>query len=90
MAPDSIGLVLSTQVIVWVAIGGRGTLLGPILATMLVIRLEQEVSSFDTKLWPLIIGALFILTVFVFPDGILPKLAQRLRSSAATRGGDAQ
>jgi ABC-type branched-subunit amino acid transport system permease subunit len=74
VAPDAIGLVLSTQVIVWVALGGRGTLIGPVLATILVIWLEGEVSSLNTKLWPLIIGALFILTVFVFPDGILPKL----------------
>lgn len=78
VAPDSIGLLLSTQAIVWVAIGGRGTLVGPIVATLLVIWLEQQVSSFDTKLWPLFIGALFILTVFVFPDGILPKLGKLL------------
>lgn len=78
VAPDSIGLLLSTQAIVWVAIGGRGTLVGPVAATLLVIWLEQQVSSFDTKLWPLLIGALFILTVFVFPDGILPRLSKLL------------
>lgn len=79
VAPDTIGLVLSTQAIVWVAIGGRGTLVGPIVATIAVIALEQKVSSIDTKLWPLMIGALFILTVFVFPDGILPKLTKLLK-----------
>lgn len=92
VAPDSIGLVLSTQVIVWVAIGGRGTLIGPILATMLVIWLEQRVSTLNAKLWPLIIGALFILTVFVFPDGILGRLrelAARLRPAPADKGGQA-
>jgi urea transport system permease protein len=74
VAPDIAGLVLSTQAIVWVAIGGRGTLIGPILATVAVIWLEQKVSSIDVKLWPLAIGALFILVVFVFPNGILAKL----------------
>jgi urea transport system permease protein len=82
VAPDSIGLVLSTQAIVWVAIGGRGTLVGPIVATIVVIALEQKISSIDTKLWPLMIGALFILTVFVFPDGILPKLAKLVKRGA--------
>lgn len=92
VAPDAIGLILSTQVIVWVAIGGRGTLVGPVLATLLVIWLEQRVSSINTKLWPLIIGALFILTVFVFPEGILGKLrtwAARARSVRSARGGQA-
>lgn len=71
VAPDIVGLVLSTQVVVWVAIGGRGTLIGPIIATVAVIWLEQKISSIDTKLWPLAIGALFILSVFIFPDGLL-------------------
>ena len=74
VAPDIAGLILSTQVIVWVAIGGRGTLVGPVVATVIVLWLEQKVSSIDTKLWPLAIGGLFILSVFVFPDGIIAKL----------------
>jgi len=63
-------------VIIWVAIGGRGTLIGPILATIFILWLEQEVSSIDVRLWPLFMGGLFILTVFVFPDGILGKAEQ--------------
>lgn len=80
VAPDAVGTILSVQAIVWVAVGGRGTLIGPILATALVIWLEQKISSIDTRIWPLIIGGLFILSVFVFPDGILgrlQKLAER-------------
>jgi ABC-type branched-subunit amino acid transport system permease subunit len=76
VAPDIVGLLLSTQAVVWVAVGGRGTFVGPVLATVLVIWLEQRVSSIDTKLWPLAIGALFIVSVFALPDGILGRLAQ--------------
>ncbi|MCY6379354.1 branched-chain amino acid ABC transporter permease [Hoeflea prorocentri] len=85
VAKDTIGLLLSTQAIIWVAIGGRGTLIGPVLATILVIWLEQEITSIDTKFWPLAMGGLFILAVFAFPDGILKtleRLFNRLRSSA--------
>jgi len=71
VAPDIVGLMLSTQAIIWVAIGGRGTIVGPIVATVLVLWLEQHISSINTKLWPLAIGALFISCVFVFPNGIL-------------------
>ncbi len=74
VAKDVVGLILSTQVIIWVAIGGRGTLIGPICAAMAVIWLEQEISSIDVQLWPLFMGGLFILAVFVFPQGILGAL----------------
>ncbi len=74
VAKDVVGLILSTQVIIWVAIGGRGTLIGPIVATVAVLWLEQEVSSIDVKLWPLFMGGLFILAVFVFPEGVLSKV----------------
>ena len=85
VAPDSVGTILSVQAVVWVAIGGRGTLIGPILATVLVLWLEQKVSSIDTRIWPLFIGGLFIVCVFVFPDGILgrvKKLVARKRGAA--------
>ena len=73
VAKDIVGLILSTQVIIWVAIGGRGTLVGPVMATVFVIWLEQEVTSLHVQLWPLFMGGLFILAVFVFPDGVLRK-----------------
>ena len=76
VAKDVVGLILSTQVIIWVAIGGRGTLIGPILATIFILWLEQKVTSIDVRFWPLFMGGLFILTVFVFPDGILRKAGQ--------------
>jgi branched-chain amino acid transport system permease protein len=72
VAPDMLGLLLSTEVFVWVAIGGRGSLLGPIIGAFVVIRLEQFVSSINTSLWPLIVGVFFIGTVFLIPDGIFP------------------
>ena len=71
VATDSINLVLSTQAIIFVAIGGRGTLVGPVCAAVAVIWFEQQVSSINVQLWPLLMGALFILTVFVLPEGVL-------------------
>ncbi len=86
VAPAFIGLLLSTEVIVWVAIGGRGTLLGPFIGAIAVQRLQQEVSSIDTKLWPIVIGAFFVAMVFLFPRGLLP-LFERIgtRLAIATR-----
>jgi branched-chain amino acid transport system permease protein len=89
VAPDIVGLLLSTQAVMWVAIGGRGTLVGPVAATVLVIWLEQKVSSIDVRLWPLAIGSLFILSVFVFPDGIVASLRSLLSRWRADRPDDA-
>lgn len=79
VAPDLFSPLLSTQVILWVAVGGRGTLLGPVIATVLLTRLQQEVSSYSTSLWPLIAGTLFLALVLFAPDG-LPRIASQLRS----------
>lgn len=71
VAPDLVGPLLSTEVVVWVAAGGRGTLLGPMIGALVVIRLQQEVSSIATGLWPLLLGVFFVLLVFFFPDGAI-------------------
>jgi branched-chain amino acid transport system permease protein len=88
VAPDLIGLLLSTEVIVWVAIGGRGTLIGPFIGAFVVLRLQQEVSSFNPRLWPLLIGAFFVAMVFLFPNGLLPlfeRAWERMRGVARKR-----
>jgi len=79
VAKDIVGLILSTQVIIWVAIGGRGTLIGPVIAAIFVIWFEQRISSINVQLWPLFMGFLFILAVFVFPNGVLRTLVGILR-----------
>lgn len=71
VAPDMIGLMLSTEVIMWVAVGGRGTLVGPFVGAFVVWWLQLRISSIDTKLWPMFIGLFFIAMVFVFPNGLL-------------------
>ena len=91
VAPDLVGLLLSTQAIVHVALGGRGTLIGPVLATVLVIHVQQEVSSFSYALWPLLLGAFFIAMVFLFPKGLVPLVSDLLHRIALRRdrGGTA-
>jgi branched-chain amino acid transport system permease protein len=84
VAPDLSGLLLSTEVIVWVAVGGRGTLLGPVLGTFLIQRAQQEISSFNPSLWPLILGILFVVIVFVLPDGVL-SIVSRVKALVGAR-----
>ncbi|WP_137392245.1 branched-chain amino acid ABC transporter permease [Rhodoligotrophos defluvii] len=86
VAPDMIGLMLSTEVIMWVAVGGRGTLIGPFIGAFVVWRLQQEISSLDTRLWPLFIGLFFIAMVFLFPNGVLSLVERAKELSRRWRG----
>jgi len=76
IAPDSIGLSFSTQVVIWVAVGARGTLSGPVIGAFLIVWLENVLSSLSSNLWPLILGSLFVLSVFLLPYGIMGLLLQ--------------
>ncbi len=80
VAPDLFSILMSTEVILWVAVGGRGTLVGPLIAAIFFTRVQQEVSSYSTDLWPLILGVLFLVCVLALPQGIVG-LFRRMRPS---------
>lgn len=70
VAPDMIGIVLSTEVIMWVVVGGKGSSLGPIVGTVVLWQVQERVSSMNASLWPLFMGGFFIVLVLLFPDGL--------------------
>ncbi|MGM9513899.1 branched-chain amino acid ABC transporter permease [Roseateles sp. DB2] len=82
VAPDLFSILLSTEVILWVAVGGRGTLIGPVIAAVFFTRVQQEVSSYSTDLWPLILGILFLVCVLALPHGIVGLLRSRRKAGA--------
>lgn len=89
VAPDMIALLLSTEVIIWVAVGGSGSLVGAVIGTVVVWHLQQKISSISITAWPIAIGGFFILLVLVFPKG-LPAFAFSLwRRVKPRKGGQA-
>jgi ABC-type branched-subunit amino acid transport system permease subunit len=70
VAPDVFSPLLATEVILWVAVGGRGSLGGPVIAAVAFTLLKQRVSSYSTELWPLLLGAVFLGSVLFLPDGL--------------------
>jgi branched-chain amino acid transport system permease protein len=66
---DLLGLTLSTSAIVWVAIGGRGTVAGPLLGALIINMLEPALNRMFPGYWQLILGLLFIIVILVFPRG---------------------
>ena len=65
-----LGLGLSTSAIVWVAVGGRGTVIGPLLGAIAVNVLEPTLNDRFPGYWQLILGLLFIVVILAFPSGL--------------------
>ncbi|MEX3916438.1 branched-chain amino acid ABC transporter permease [Paraburkholderia sp. BR10872] len=70
VAPDVFSTLLATEVILWVAIGGRGRTGGPVVAAVVLTLLRQTVSSYSTDGWPLILGGLFLGCILFMPNGL--------------------
>ena len=61
----------SLEAVVWVAVGGRGTLLGPVIGAVGVNALKSWATRAIPDLWILLMGGLFILAVLFLPGGIV-------------------
>lgn len=61
----------SLEAVVWVAVGGRGTLLGPIVGAVSINALKSWATRAFPDLWLIILGGLFILVVLFLPGGIV-------------------
>ena len=61
----------SIEMVVWAAVGGRGTLIGPIIGAFTVNGLKSWFTGAFPDLWLFALGAIFILVTLAMPQGIL-------------------
>ncbi len=87
ISPWSFNFVLSAQSVIWVMLGGRGTLVGAFVGAVAVQFLENLLSGAFLYYWLLILGAGFVVTVLVLPEGLVG-LARRSSLRAAPRGAE--
>ncbi len=66
----------SLEAVVWCAVGGRGTLIGPIIGAIGVNALKSWATRAFPDLWLIILGGMFILIVLFLPKGIVGIPAQ--------------
>ncbi len=71
VSPALIGVPLSTEVLIWTALGGRDVLLAAFLGALVVRSVESALSEALAYYWLLALGALFVTSVVVFPRGLL-------------------
>ncbi len=77
ISPEILGLLFSTNALVWVSIGGRGTLLGGFMGALIVSYLQYFLGAKLQNLWYLLIGVFFILVVMFRSEGIMGFLKHR-------------
>jgi branched-chain amino acid transport system permease protein len=85
VAPELTGFVLGTQLIIWVALGGRGTLWGPVVGALLINVGTSYLSSSMPFAWQLILGAAFVTVIVLLPQGLVPLLVKPFRHLAGER-----
>ncbi|MBM3222236.1 MAG: urea ABC transporter permease subunit UrtC [Candidatus Tectomicrobia bacterium] len=86
ITPSQIGVLPSLEVVVWVATGGRGTLIGAILGAVGINAARSFLTAYYPEWWPIILGGLFVGVVILFPNGLvgIPRqIAQRLQRARA-------
>lgn len=77
--PSEMSPANSIEVAVWAAVGGRGTLLGPILGAGIVNGAKSWLTVAAPDLWLYVLGALFIVVTLFLPQGVIG-LFQRWKS----------
>lgn len=93
ITPTQMSITYSITMVIWVAIGGRGTLIGAVIGAFLINLCEYNLSSGSmAESWQYIIGLLFIITILFFKGGIvgivkdqIPALLSKRRRTGKTR-----
>jgi urea transport system permease protein len=78
VAPSLAGVLFSTEVVVWVAIGGRDSLLGALLGGILVASLSNYLSAIMPGYWQLALGILFVLVILFLKGGVAGAIVRLL------------
>ena len=78
IAPDLGNFQFGTELVIWVALGGRGTLLGPAIAAVLIDFTSAYLSGELPFIWQLIVGLVFIVVIVLMPQGLGPALMRLL------------
>ena len=79
----------SIEVVIWTAVGGRGTLIGPIIGAILVNLGKSIFTAAFPEFWLFALGALFVATTLFLPKGVVGTVQQLLARRNEQRRADA-
>ena len=96
--PGEFAPLNSIEIVVWVAVGGRGTLYGAIIGALLVNYAKSRFTAWMPDAWLFALGALFVAVTVFLPQGLTGLLSRKLSkgnngdsdsSAAPANGGHA-
>ena len=79
VAPELGGFLLGTELLIWVALGGRGTLIGPVIGAILIDVTSSYLSGSLPFYWKLLVGVLFVVVIVALPQGLMPEVTKLWR-----------
>ena len=79
VAPSSGGILLSTQVLVWLAVGGRGSIIGAFVGAIVITMGQQYLGAALGSWYLLVLGVVFLLIVRFAPGGLVGVARRILR-----------
>jgi branched-chain amino acid transport system permease protein len=82
---SNVNLATSTEILIMVILGGKGTLLGPLLGSAVVVFVSNALSNI-TQRWQTLLGALYVIILVWAPDGVIG-LARRAWEALGRRPG---
>jgi len=83
VSPTVFGLGQSAQIIIWVIVGGLGTLIGPIIGCLVMEYLVTVLGTQQTLDSNLVLGAILVVFVLAVPKGVVPLVGSVLGSLQA-------
>ncbi|MFC3226471.1 branched-chain amino acid ABC transporter permease [Marinibaculum pumilum] len=97
VAPEMANLNQAALLIIWVIVGGRTALIGPVIGTALIVYLTNWLGTQGVGQVTLVMGAILTVFVLVFRRGLVPTLSEvlvwlqeKLRESRPQQGGGEQ
>ena len=81
ISPQTLSLQQSAETLLMVVLGGAGTLAGPVAGAVVITVVKTVVSSYLDR-WASLLGLIFIVTVILLPQGLVPGLLARRRARA--------
>jgi urea transport system permease protein len=80
--PSEMSPAASIEIAIWTAVGGRASLIGPIVGAFFVNGAKSWFTQVFPEYWLYFLGALFVLVTLYLPDGIVGGIKKMLNQNA--------
>lgn len=87
ITPYDVNISPSIEMVIWTAVGGRGTLIGPVIGALVTNTCKSLISESFPEVWSYFIGVMFIVVILFLPNGLvsLKDLPSKIKNKIAKK-----